>query len=182
MREHTLVEERDDTSSATAAELAMRQIEAGLDRIARERAKVRPEDWATLFRQMQTILRQLVTHPFVKGDMEAELLVERILRSENLDEVDARTDIFAEYAMRKLDYIGMLRAAQDGKPVDTQPCGPAKYLVRGDSLPRLPLDRGGTILDWVVTKRHQTAHAAAKCGFRTGVTVKCCALPTTLTP
>ena len=115
-----MADKRDNTSQATAAEIAMWQIEAGLDRIARERAKVRPEDWATLFRQMQTILRQLVAHPFVKGDREAELLVERILRSENLDEVDARTDVFAEYAMRKLDYIAMLRAAQDGKPVDTQ--------------------------------------------------------------
>lgn len=115
-----MAEERDDTSDATAAKRAMRAIQEGLARIERERAKVRPEDWATLYRQMQSVLLQMANHPFVQGDMEAELLLERILRSENLDEVDARTDDFAQYAMRKLDYIAMLRAAQDGKTVPAQ--------------------------------------------------------------
>jgi hypothetical protein len=105
---------RDDT----AALRAMRQIEDGLVRIARERAKVRPEDWATLFRQMQALLQQLVTHSFVVGDMQAELLVERILRSETLEEVDARTDDLAEYVLRKAQYVAALKAAKDGVSVD----------------------------------------------------------------
>lgn len=112
-----MAEADNQRQDATAAERAMREIEAGLDRIARERARVRPEDWATLFRQMQTILMQLATHPFVQGDMQAELLVERILRSEDLEQVDARTDEFAEYAMRKLNYIAALKAARDGKAI-----------------------------------------------------------------
>lgn len=108
----------DQRPEPTAAEQAMRAVEAGLERIARERARVRPEDWATLFRQMQAILLQLATHPFVQGDIEAELLIERILRSEDLEQVDARTDDFADYAMRKLSYIAALRAAREGKTVD----------------------------------------------------------------
>lgn len=109
-----MAEAGQEQSEATAAELAMRAIEDGLVRIARERARVRPEDWATLFRQMQTLLHQLATHRFVKGDMEAELLIERILRSEDLEQVDARFDDFAEYALRKLEYIHALRAAREG--------------------------------------------------------------------
>lgn len=113
-----MAEAQDQGPGPTAAEQAMRAIQDCLARIERERARVRPEDWATLFRQMQTLLLQLATHPFVKGDMEAELLVERILRSEDLDQVDQRTDEFADYALRKLSYIAMLKAAQDGAPVD----------------------------------------------------------------
>jgi hypothetical protein len=108
----------DDTSDATAAQRAMRQIEEGLERIARERAKVRPEDWATLYRQLQTMLHTLVKHPFVVGDMQAELLVERILRSEDLVEVDARTDDLAEYMLRKAEYMAALKAAKEGVPVE----------------------------------------------------------------
>lgn len=111
--------ERDDSlAGATAAEQAMRSITEGLDRIARDRAKVRPEDWATLFRQLHTNLLQLLAHPFVKGDMQAELLVERILRSETLETVDERTDDFAEYAMRKMQYISALKAIAEGRPVE----------------------------------------------------------------
>lgn len=113
-----MAQAQEDRSDATAAQRALREIEDGLARIARERARVRPEDWATLFRQLQTLLLHLATHDFVKGDMQAELLIERILRSEDLDQVDARTDDFAEYAMRKLAYIAALRAAKDGAPVE----------------------------------------------------------------
>jgi hypothetical protein len=111
--------ERDDSvAGATAAEQAMREITEGLERIARERAKVRPEDWATLFRQLQAALLQLLKHPFVTGDMQAELLVERILRSETLEEVDERTDDFAEYAMRKMQYVSALKTIAEGRPVE----------------------------------------------------------------
>ena len=113
-----MTEEAEDHTDATAAERAMRAIQEGLARIERERARVRPEDWATLFRQMQTILLQLAKHPFVTGDMQAELLIERILRSDDLEQVDARTDEFAEYALRKLQYLAELKAAMEGKPVE----------------------------------------------------------------
>ena len=108
----------DDRSDATAAKRAMQAIEDGLARIARERARVRPEDWATLYRQLQSVLLQLATHGFVKGDIQAEMLIQRILRSENLEQVDSRTDDLAEYVLRKLNYIAALRAAQEGKPVE----------------------------------------------------------------
>lgn len=102
----------------TAAQAAMRDVEEGLQRIARERAKVRAEDWATLFRQMQSVLLQLGTHPFVVGDIEAELLIERILRSETLEDVDSRTDDLAEYVLRKAQYAAELRAAMEGRPAE----------------------------------------------------------------
>ena len=108
----------DNTGDLTAAERAMRSITEGLERIARERAKVRPEDWATLFRQLQAVLLQLAKHPFVMGDMQAELLVERILRSETLEEVDERVDDLAEYAMRKMEYVTALKAMAEGRPVE----------------------------------------------------------------
>ena len=113
-----MADRNDDLAGETAAERAMRSITEGLERIARERAKVRPEDWATLFRQLQTVLLELAKHPFVQGDIQAELLVERILRSSNLEEVDERTDDFADYAMRKLQYIAELKAAMEGRPVE----------------------------------------------------------------
>jgi hypothetical protein len=107
-----------DKTDATAAARALRQIEDGLARIARERARVRPEDWATLFRQIGTVLRQLATHPFVIGDMEAELLIDRVLRSETMAAVDERTDDLIDYVLRKADYVAALRAARDGQPFD----------------------------------------------------------------
>jgi hypothetical protein len=115
-----MAERDDDVTGMTTAELAMRSITVGLERIARERARVRPEDWATLFRQLKAVLLQLALHPFVKGDMQAELLVERILRSETLEEVDERVDDFADYAMRKQNYIAALKAVAEGRPVEGQ--------------------------------------------------------------
>jgi hypothetical protein len=122
--------DRDETrSEMTAAEQAMRSITEGLERIARERAKVRPEDWATLFRQLQAVLLQLSTHPFVKGDMQAELLVERILRSETLEQVDERTDDLAEYAMKKVEYIAALKAIAEGRPVEGRPGDGTRHIA-----------------------------------------------------
>lgn len=129
--------DEDDLSDAKAAERAMRAVQDGLARIARERARVRPEDWATLFRQMQTLLLRLATHDFVKGDMQAELLIERILRSEDLVQVDARVDDFAEYATRKLDYVLAIKAARDGQLVEERrhvaPRNSASDLTRAEA-------------------------------------------------
>jgi hypothetical protein len=113
-----MVETTQDNATQTDAQRAMRAVQEGLERIARERARVRPEDWSTLFRQMQAVLTQLATHPFLRGDIEAELLVERILRSETLADVDARTDDLADYVLRKAEYVAELRAIAEGRPVE----------------------------------------------------------------
>lgn len=111
----------EDTLPTTDADRASQALLKGLERIARERARVRAEDWQTLFRQLRTILIQLATHPFVVGDMQAELLIERLIESDDLEEFDVRVDDFASYAVAKLEYNAALRAAANGEHVEDVP-------------------------------------------------------------
>lgn len=96
-------------SAPDPADLAKR-----LARIERERQRVRPEDWQTLFRQMRTLLEQLSRHPFLKGDAEAEARLARMTSAADLEEFDRRVDHLAEYVMGKLAF----NAAMKGEPVD----------------------------------------------------------------
>lgn len=101
-----------DPSASTEATLAA--LGKRLAAIDRERQRIRPEDWQTLFRQMRTLLDQLATHPFLRGDAEAELRLKRMMRAADMDEFDRRVDHLAAYVAGKLAYNAAIR----GKEVD----------------------------------------------------------------
>ena len=103
------------TGEIVDANAGVLSIFRAMQRAERERARIRPEDWSTLFRQIQDVMIQLAGHPFVKGDMEAEMLIERISGSDDLEELDQRVDQFVSYAIGKLEYNAGLRAALEGK-------------------------------------------------------------------
>lgn len=95
----------DARAAADAIARAVARIEAMRDRI-------RSDDWATLFRQLRTHLELLADHPFIRGDIEAEHHLRRMLVSQDLEELDRHTDQFADYIMAKLT---ALSKAQAGK-------------------------------------------------------------------
>lgn len=99
----------------TAADNALRQISDALRRIERERKRVRPEDWATLFRQTERVLSDLVDHPFVKGDREAEIRLANVIYSVDLEDMDRQVDRLAEYLIGKLEFNMKMREQDSGK-------------------------------------------------------------------
>lgn len=96
-------------------------------RIERERRRVRPEDWDTLFRQMRTAVQQLASHPFLAGDTHAEMLLTRMAAAPDLAEFDRRVDALGEYVAGKLAYNAALRAVRDGQEPDTADLIPRRF-------------------------------------------------------
>lgn len=107
--------------------------------IERERKRIRPEDWQTLFRQLRTLAGELVAHPFLKGDLEAEVRLDRMLLSADLEEFDRRVDELAEYVRGKLAFNAAMDALERGDtaaleaampPPTPRPAGPDSGLTR----------------------------------------------------
>lgn len=102
----------------------VRDLGDWLARIERERRRVRPSDWDTLFRQMQTLFVELGSHPFLSGDAHAEMLLARMAAASDLDEFDRRTTDLGDYVAGKLAYNAALRAVREGRepdPADLRP-------------------------------------------------------------
>lgn len=97
-----------------APTVAIEDLDQALRSIERERARVRPEDWQTLFRQLQTMLEDLVKQPFLVGDLEAEARLDAILMASDLPDLDAKVDHLAEYISGKLAYMAALSEAEGG--------------------------------------------------------------------
>ena len=105
----------------TTADSALRQVSDALRRIERERKRVRPEDWATLFRQTERVLSDLVDHPFVKGDREAEIRLANIIYSADLEDMDRNVDRLAEYLIGKLEFNIKMRNRDAGQKDERAP-------------------------------------------------------------
>ncbi len=144
-----------------AAIEAMAQISDALMRIERERSRVRAEDWATLFRQTQDVLYELLTHPFVEGDMEAELRLQRIIYADDLEEMDKSVDFFAEYVVGKLEYHAAVKAHQEGKehkdvPRFTTPSNSTSEVTRAQAM------HGPSGSDFMIQNEDKTDSAPAQ--------------------
>lgn len=124
-----------DPEAQTDAVRAARAILKGLHTIERERRRIRSEDWKTLFRQLSTTLTELAQHPFVIGDTQAEMLISRLIKSNDLEELDKCVDDFADYAVNKLRYNAQLKAVREGKdpldvPLITAPPSSQSHVTR----------------------------------------------------
>lgn len=101
-----------------------RIIDASARRLAeieRERRRIRPEDWDTLFRQIATMMQQLAAHPFIRGDLEAETRLEAMLGAPDMEAFDQATDRLAEYVEGKLAFNAALKALEEGGPMPELP-------------------------------------------------------------
>lgn len=96
----------------------VRDLGEAMARIERERRRVLPSDWDTLFRQMQTLFVELGTHPFLAGDAHAEMLLARMGAASDLEEFDRRVSALGEYVAGKLAYNAALRAVREGREPD----------------------------------------------------------------
>ena len=96
-------------------------LQRRIDRIESERRRVGVGDWKTLFRQIRTVCQQLAETPFISGDLEAEIRLERVLMAPDFDQFDQRVHHLAEYIEGKLEYIAAENAVQTGKPVEEVP-------------------------------------------------------------
>lgn len=118
----------------------------------RERTRVRSEDWKTLFRQLQTMVTELVQHPFMKGDAEAEVRIDAILLASNFEELDEKVDRLAEYVAGKLAY----NAALEGKEPDSDAAGQPALRTQtrpGSEAARLAVAQGPSGSDFEIDTR-----------------------------
>lgn len=106
---------------------ALRDLTDALARIERERQRVRPGDWETLFRQMRAVLEQLVDHPFLRGDLHAEMLLGRLAVASDLADLDRRVDDLGEYVAGKLVFTEALIAAREGRAVEPAALVPRRF-------------------------------------------------------
>lgn len=106
---------------------AMQSLTDSLARIERERRRVRPEEWETLFRQMRSAMLELASHPFLAGDVHAEMLLSRMASAADLPDLDRRVDALGEYLAGKLAYNAALRAVRDGKEPDPGVLMPRRF-------------------------------------------------------
>ncbi len=122
-----------------------------LARIDRERRRVRPEDWDTLFRQMRTAVQQLAAHPFLAGDAHAEMLLTRMAASPDLAEFDSRVDDLGEYVAGKLAFNAALRAVRDGKEPDATALVPRRFGATAPGAGRVVAQHGPSGSDFDLT-------------------------------
>jgi hypothetical protein len=106
--------EANQTDPAEQTEATIAALGRRLAELDRERQRVRPEDWTTLFRQMRVLLEQLAAHPFLRGDAEAEARLTRMMRASDLEAFDRGVDHLADYVAGKLAFNAAIR----GKAVD----------------------------------------------------------------
>lgn len=106
---------------------AIVSLAEAIERIERERRRVRPEDWDTLFRQMRSAMLELASHPFLAGDVHAEMLLSRMAAAADLPELDRQVDALGEYIAGKLAYNAALRAVRDGKEPDPAALMPRRF-------------------------------------------------------
>ena len=117
-----------------AADRRLTEVQAIVDDLAvalaaveRERRRVRPSEWDTLFRQIQTLFIELGTHPFLAGDLHAEMLLARMGAASNLEEFDQRVTDLGDYVAGKLAYNAAIRAARDGIEPDPADLLPRRF-------------------------------------------------------
>lgn len=133
------------------AERIVAELGIALARIERERARVRPEDWDTLFRQMARIMTELATHPFLAGDEHAEMLIGRAALSDDLEMFDARISELGEYVAGKLAYHEALKAVREGREPDPALLVPRRFGASAPGAGRAEAQAGPSGSDFEVT-------------------------------
>ena len=87
-----------------------------LAQLRRAARRVSKDDWATLFRQMRHAVSQIATHPFLKGDAEAEKRLMLMLTAIDLEEMDHAFDHLAEYVDGKVAAVMIRRGEEPPQP------------------------------------------------------------------
>lgn len=147
-------------SEAIVAELG-RSIAA----IERERRRVRPGDWDTLFRQMGDVLHQLASHPFIAGDLHAEMLISRLAGAADLPDLDTRVDALGEYIAGKLAFQAALTAARDGREPDPADLLPRQFGAQAPGAGRVLAQQGPSGSDFAIADKDK-AHPPQRSVFR----------------
>ena len=121
-----------DAPPDTQAILA--QMAGRIAAIERERKRIRRADWDTLFRQIRTVAGELITHPFIAGDLEAEARISRMLAAADLEEFALRVTDLEEYVQGKLAYNAAMDALEQGESApDAAPPPPPSPTATGTS-------------------------------------------------
>lgn len=87
-----------------------------LAKLKRAARRVTKEDWATLFRQMQQAATEIASHPFLKGDAEAEKRLKLMLTCTDLEEMDQAFDYLSEYVDGKMAAVTIRRGEEPPQP------------------------------------------------------------------
>lgn len=99
-------------------------LDAALARLERASAQRKALDWDTLFRQLADAMTRLCEHPFIRGDMEAELRLEAVLRASDLEMMDQRMDHLVSYVTGKIAFTLAARGEDAGaemRPIHSGP-------------------------------------------------------------
>jgi hypothetical protein len=128
----------------------VRELGEAMSRIDRERRRVRPEDWDTLLRQIQTLFVELGTHPFLAGDAHAEMLLARMGAASDLEEFDRRVTDLGQYVAGKLAYNAALRALREGREPDPADLIPRSFGASAPGAGRVVAQGGPSGSDFAI--------------------------------
>lgn len=156
--------------AAAAARLAeteaiVAELGRSIAEIERERRRVRPGDWDTLFRQMRDVLEQLANHPFLAGDLHAEMLLSRLTGAADLADLDARVDALGEYVAGKLAFQAALTAARAGREPDPADLLPRQFGAQAPGAGRVLAQQGPSGSDFLIDGDAKS-HAPQRSVFR----------------
>lgn len=137
----------------------LRALSAAMERIDRERRRVRPSDWDTLFRQMHTLFLELARHPFLAGDVHAEMLLARMAAAPDLEEFDKRVSALGDYVGGKLAFNAAIVAAREGREPDPSDLIPRKFGATAPGLGRVVGQFGPSGSDFALSDEAQPERA-----------------------
>jgi hypothetical protein len=138
-------------SRLAEAEAVVAELGRSIAAIERERRRVRPSDWDTLFRQMGDVLQHLASHPFIAGDLHAEMLIRRLAGAADLPDLDTRVDVLGEYIAGKLAFQAALIAAREGREPDPADLLPRQFGGQAPGAGRALAQQGPSGSDFQIT-------------------------------
>lgn len=156
--------EPDPTLAAANRRLAevegvVRDLGDAIARIHRERRRVLPSDWDTLFRQIHSLFLDLAAHPFLAGDSHAEMLLARMAASSDLEEFDKRVTDLGDYVAGKLAYNAALKALRDGREPDPGDLIPRRFGASAPGAGRVVAQFGPSGSDFALSDEPAPARA-----------------------
>lgn len=125
------------TDIATETQTVVDKLASRIAAIERERKQIRREDWNTLFRQIRTVASELIAHPFVKGDLEAEMRIARMLAAGDLEDFALRVAHLEEYVLGKLAFNRAVAALENGEAAPDRPAPMPVAPVASENLRRV---------------------------------------------
>jgi len=105
-----------DDEHHDAARMAL-EMRRRLARIERQRARIAPDAWRTIFRQMRTLCEQLIDQPFIREDAESMTRLGAVLSAPDLATLDERVS----HLGRRVEERLRDRARQQGVPEEALP-------------------------------------------------------------